>query len=87
MHYLGQIQLFPYGYAPRGWELCKGQPCSTMTFVALFDVLGYNYGGSVPTIFDLPNLRNAAPYTFAIGEDEPLCAYYIAMIGDYPSRN
>lgn len=77
--YIGQIQLFAFNYAPRGWELCAGQMMSAMDNQALFALLGTRYGGDGRTNFALPNLQGAEPV--------PQMRYYIALDGLFPPRS
>ncbi|WP_404366781.1 phage tail protein [Sphingomonas sp. MMS24-J45] len=55
--YLGEIRLFPWEWAPKGWALCAGQLLSVNQFQALFALLGTTYGGNGTTNFALPDLR------------------------------
>jgi microcystin-dependent protein len=59
--FLGQIQPFGFGFAPRGWALCNGQILSIAQNTALFALLGTMYGGNGTTTFALPNLQGSAP--------------------------
>lgn len=77
--FLGQIQLLPYTFAPRGWSICEGQLLSIAENSALFSLLGTNFGGDGRTTFALPDLRDKEP--------NPNVRYYIAMQGIYPSRD
>jgi microcystin-dependent protein len=54
---LGQIVLYPYNFAPRGWAFCNGQILSIAQHTALFSILGTTYGGNGQTTFALPDLR------------------------------
>lgn len=81
---LGQIQIFPFGYAPQGWALCNGTMLSVNANQALFSLISYNYGGS-GTTFALPNLMNAIPYANQ-NPNQPMLAFYIATQGIYPPR-
>lgn len=77
--FLGEIEIFPYGYAPRGWTLCDGSSLPIQQNMTLYSLLGVKFGGN-GTNFNLPNLTGAAPianYT----------AYYIATVGTYPQQN
>jgi microcystin-dependent protein len=56
--FLGQIQPFGFGFAPRGWALCNGQLLSISQNTALFALLGTMYGGNGITTFALPNLQS-----------------------------
>ncbi len=58
--FLGQIELFPYTFAPRGWAFCNGQILSIAQNTALFSLLGTTYGGNGQTTFALPDLRGRA---------------------------
>jgi microcystin-dependent protein len=73
--FIGQIQLFPYSFAPRGWWRCEGQLLAISQHQALFSLVGTTFGGDGRTTFALPDLR---------GEDLHYC---IAWEGIYPSRD
>ena len=55
--FIGQIQLFGFNFAPRGWAKCEGQLLSISQNSALFSLLGTMYGGDGRTTFGLPDLR------------------------------
>jgi microcystin-dependent protein len=59
--FLGQITLFPFFFAPRGWALCEGQLLPISQNTALFSLLGTFYGGNGVSNFALPDLRGRAP--------------------------
>jgi microcystin-dependent protein len=59
--FLGQIQIFPYNFAPRGWAFCSGQILPIAQNTALFSLLGTTYGGNGQTTFALPDLRGRVP--------------------------
>lgn len=54
--FVGEIRLFPFNFAPRGWAKCDGQLLSISQNTALFSLLGTTYGGNGQTTFGLPNL-------------------------------
>ena len=56
--YLGQIEAFAFGYAPRGWAICAGQTMAINQNQALFSLLGTTYGGNGVATFMLPDLRS-----------------------------
>jgi microcystin-dependent protein len=56
--YLGQIEAFAFGFAPRGWAICAGQLMPINQNQALFALLGTTYGGNGTTNFMLPDLRS-----------------------------
>lgn len=74
---LGQILLFPYGYAPLGFLLCDGSPMNIVNNAALYSLVGNSFGGDGRTSFALPDLRNTSPTSNM--------AYYIATMGIYPT--
>ena len=59
--FIGQIQLFAFGWAPVGWVICEGQLLSISQNTALFSLLGTTYGGDGVTNFALPDLRGRVP--------------------------
>jgi len=59
--FLGQISLFSFQFAPRGWAMCNGQLMPINQNAALFSLLGTFYGGNGTTTFALPNLQGATP--------------------------
>jgi microcystin-dependent protein len=65
--YIGEIRLFPYNFAPRGWLFCQGQLLPIAANTALFSVLGTTYGGNGQTTFGLPDLRGRAPISAGQG--------------------
>jgi microcystin-dependent protein len=59
--YLGEINLYPYEFAPRGWALCNGQLLGISQNAALFSLIGTIYGGDGQRTFALPNLIGRVP--------------------------
>jgi microcystin-dependent protein len=64
-------------FAPRGWAFCNGQIMQITQNMALFSLLGTNFGGDGKTTFGLPSLQGATPMhwgtapsgiTYAIGQ-------------------
>jgi microcystin-dependent protein len=60
-YYLGEIRMFPWDWAPRGWALCNGAILPITQNQALFALLGTTYGGDGRTTFALPNLNGRTP--------------------------
>lgn len=58
---LGQIELFPYNFAPEGWLACQGQLMPINKYQALYSLLGTQFGGDDRTTFALPDLQGKAP--------------------------
>lgn len=65
--FIGQIQIFGFNFAPRGWAFCNGQILSIAQNTALFSLLGTTYGGDGITTFALPNLQSRVPLHFGQG--------------------
>lgn len=59
--YLGEIRLFPFNFAPRGYAFCAGQIMSISQNTALFSIIGTTYGGNGQSTFALPDLRGNLP--------------------------
>jgi microcystin-dependent protein len=59
--FLGEIRIFPFGFAPVGWASCNGQLLPITQNTALFSLFGTYYGGNGTTTFGLPNLQGASP--------------------------
>jgi microcystin-dependent protein len=62
--FLGQLQLFAFGFAPKGWAVCAGQTLPINQNQALFSLLGITFGGNGTTTFQLPNLQGRAALSF-----------------------
>lgn len=80
--FLGQIQLFAFGFAPSGWMICKGATLYIRQNPGLFALLGNRFGGDGVNTFSLPNLTYAQP----TGKPDQMC-YYIATMGVYPHED
>ena len=78
--FLGEIRLFPYFYAPKGWAACDGTVLQINQNQALFALIGTSFGGDGQTSFALPDLRGKAPLPSP-------GASYIAIQGPFPARN
>jgi microcystin-dependent protein len=72
--FLGEIRLFPFNFAPRGWALCHGQVLSISQHTALFALIGTTYGGDGRTTFALPDLRGRAAVSSGQGPGLSDCA-------------
>jgi microcystin-dependent protein len=59
--FIGEIRMFAFSFAPRGWALCNGQLLPIAQNQALFSLLGTAYGGNGTTTFALPDLRSRVP--------------------------
>jgi microcystin-dependent protein len=79
--FIGQICLFPWKWAPRGWARCDGTLLPINENQALFSLIGTTYGGDGRTNFGLPGLRGTKSTN---GER---VHFYINLYGIYPSRN
>lgn len=77
--FVGEVQLFPYGFAPRGWMECEGQVLPIQQNDALFSLIGTKFGGNGTSTFALPDLRGLTPTKET--------RYYIEMDGIFPVRD
>jgi microcystin-dependent protein len=59
--FLGEIGIFGFNFAPRGWALCDGQILPINQNQSLYSLLGTTYGGDGRTTFALPDLRGRTP--------------------------
>lgn len=59
--YIGQIMLWPIGWAPNDWLACEGQELPIQQYTPLFSLIGIAYGGNGSTTFKLPDLRDRVP--------------------------
>ena len=55
--FIGQINVFGFNFAPRGWSFCEGQLLAISQYSALFSLFGTTYGGDGRTTFGLPECR------------------------------
>lgn len=65
--FVGEIRLFGFNFAPRGWAFCDGSLLAIAQNTALFSLLGTMYGGDGRTTFGLPDLRGRVPLGFGQG--------------------
>ncbi len=65
--FLGEMRVFSFNFAPKGWALCNGQLLQINTNQALFALLGTTYGGDGRTTFALPNLQGRRPIHVGAG--------------------
>jgi microcystin-dependent protein len=75
--FLGQIEAFPFSFAPQGWLPCNGQLLPIQQNTALYQLIGTLYGGDGQTTFALPKLAPIAP-------QGP--SYFIAIAGVFPKQ-
>ncbi len=55
--FLGEIRLFSFNFAPKGWAMCNGQLLAINQNQALFSLLGTTFGGDGRVNFALPNAQ------------------------------
>jgi microcystin-dependent protein len=78
---LGQVALFGFNFAPKGWALCQGQILSISQNTALFSLLGTTYGGNGTSTFALPNLQSRVPVHVGSGPGPGLSLYDLGEEG------
>ena len=67
--FLGEIRIFAFNFAPKGWALCNGQLLPISQNTALFALLGTTYGGDGKSTFALPDFTGSAPMHAGTGPD------------------
>ena len=81
--FLGEIKIFSFVFAPKGWAQCNGQFLPINQNQGLFSLLGTTYGGNGQTTFALPDLRGKAPNhfgnSFTLGEQGGEMAHTLTM--------
>src|ERR1044071_7764747 len=60
-HFLSEIRIMSFVFAPKGWALCNGQLLPINQNQALFSLLGTTFGGDGRVNFGLPDLRGRVP--------------------------
>jgi microcystin-dependent protein len=78
-NYVGEIQVFAFNFAPRGWALCQGQLLPISQNTALFALLGVQYGGDGRSTFALPNLQGSV--AIGVGQSPGLSQYDMGQVG------
>ncbi len=58
--FLGEVRMFGFDFAPRGWAFCSGQLLPITQNTALYSLLGTIFGGDGRSTFALPNLQGMA---------------------------
>jgi microcystin-dependent protein len=76
--YIGQILLLPYNFSPVSLAPCDGRLLQINQNMALFSLIGTNFGGDGTTTFGLPNYQGLAPKG---------SQYFIVLNGIFPQRS
>jgi microcystin-dependent protein len=84
--FLGEIRIFPFSFAPKGWALCNGQTLPIIQNEALFSVIQNAYGGDGKTNFRLPNLQGSVPIHAGHGTGPGLSPYKAGQTGGEQSH-
>jgi len=69
--FIGEIKIFGFDFAPRGYSSCAGQLLPIASYTALFSLLGTTYGGNGVQTFALPDLRGRMPINQGQGPGLP----------------
>jgi len=74
--FIGEVVLYAFNFPPQGWAPCSGQLMPISQNVALFSLIGNNFGGDGRTDFALPDYRSLAPqglqYCIALAGVNPM---------------
>ncbi|HEU0130067.1 MAG TPA: tail fiber protein [Mycobacteriales bacterium] len=82
--FIGEVRIYGFNFAPRGWAFCNGDLLSISQNTALFSLLGVNFGGNGQTTFGLPDFRGGR-VPISAGQGPGLSAYDIGQTGGVPS--
>ena len=66
--FIGEVRLFSFPFAPKYWAACNGQLLNINQNLALFSLLGTQYGGNGSTTFALPDLRGCVAVHSPFGQ-------------------
>lgn len=69
--FIGEVKIFGFYFAPRGYATCQGQILSIAQNSALFALIGTTYGGNGQTTFALPDLQGRMPMGWGQGPGLP----------------
>ncbi|HEX8170521.1 MAG TPA: tail fiber protein [Thermoanaerobaculia bacterium] len=58
--FIGEVRIFAFPFAPKGWALADGQTMPISQNQPLFALLGMTFGGDGRTTFALPDFRGRA---------------------------
>lgn len=59
--FVGEIRMFSFPFAPKGWAQCNGQELPARQNAALYALIGTTFGGTGNPNFNLPDLRGRTP--------------------------
>jgi len=76
--FIGEIKIFGFNFAPRGWAFAQGQILPISQNTALFSILGTTYGGNGQSNFALPNFSGYGP--MSQGQGAGLSPYVLCEI-------
>ncbi len=76
--------ILPYNLVTKGWMVCDGRLLSVDENLALFSLLGNNFGGNGTINFALPDLRERA--VVQTGQSSGTSVYELGQMGGSESR-
>lgn len=59
--FVGEIRMFSFNFAPKGWAQCNGQELPVRQNNALYALIGTTFGGNGSPNFNVPDLRGRTP--------------------------
>jgi microcystin-dependent protein len=81
--FIGEVRIFSFPFAPRGWAYCDGALLPIAQHTALFSILGIAFGGDGQRTFGLPNLL-AARTPIGAGDGPRLTPRKVGATGGQP---
>jgi microcystin-dependent protein len=67
--FIGEIKIWAFNWAPRGWALCDGAILQITQNQALYSLLWTQFGGDGKMTYGLPDLRGRTPIGAGVGTD------------------
>lgn len=77
--FVAEVCMVAFNFAPQGYATCDGQLMPLSLNIALFSLLGTNYGGDGKATFGLPNFQGSAP--MAPGQGPGLSLHDLGEVG------
>ncbi len=88
--FLGELRIFSFNFAPKGWAQANGQLMPINQNQALFSLFGTFYGGDGRVNFALPNLKGSVPIHQGAGYNMGQAAGEVAhtlSLAEMPAHN
>ncbi len=81
--FVGEVRVFGFNFAPKGWAFCNNQLLPLSQNTALFSLLGTFYGGDGKSTFALPGMQGNL--SISQGQGPGLQDYVMGQLSGSPS--